>query len=90
MVMGIDISDATIDAMIDYASDVALGLVVHAVAGTQLMATGHHMADNLLAVKQFSGCAASALPGEEALPNEGAESACIATYYCCSLRAGGP
>ena len=42
----------------------------------------HHIADNLLAVRQYAGTVLSALPDSEAQPREAWESACVAANAC--------
>ena len=86
VILDLDLSDQTVDAMVSYGDTSPLGLIIHSTAGTQLMATGHHMADNALAVRQFAGCVGSALPSADEFPRPEDEAACVASYYISSKQ----
>lgn len=50
---GVDSSDqAVMEKLIDIANDAPVGMIIHSTGGVMLTASGHHLADNLLAVRQ--------------------------------------
>ena len=84
---GVDPEDKSLmEKMIDIANDASIGMAIHSTGGVMLTASGHHLADNLPAVRQYAGAVMSSLPDCEALPRESHESACVALYYTCILH----